>query len=218
MQSATRRQLLGASLLLSIGVLAATLLSPATVVGILESLAGDPAAFGAVLLAVYVARPFLLWPVSSIAIVLGFLYEPVVALPVALVGAAVTGLPPFLIARYADADVGVFASLSDAGRRIVGSVGETRGVLAGRLSPVPGDAVSYGAGLSDVSLGAFVLGTVVGELPWAVVAVTAGASMRTLSVEGFTVPPELVVALAGLAVLLVAAPAYREIVERPAAE
>jgi uncharacterized membrane protein YdjX (TVP38/TMEM64 family) len=160
-----------------------------------------------VLVAVYLVRPFLLWPMSLVAVVLGYLYGPV-GIPIALVGALLTATPPYLLGRYAQTDIGLFGTVSNSGRRLVGAVGETRGVLAARLSPVPGDPISYCAGMSDVSARPFYLGTLVGEVPWAVVAVLTGASMRSLSLAEFAVSPELVVVLAGLAVLTLSGPLY----------
>ena len=208
MERATCRQLLGMACLGGLALAAAVLFSPATVVAELEHLAAHPAQFVLALAAVYAVRPFLLWPVSSVALVLGYLYGPVVALPVALAGAAFTGLPPFLIARHAG-DKGVLGVVGASGRGLVDTVGETRGVVAARLSPVPGDPVSYAAGLSEVSVGAFVVGTALGEVPWALVTVLAGNSMRQLTVTGFSFSPAIVAAMAGLAVAVLSGPAYR---------
>lgn len=211
MNPATRRQLLGVAGLVAVAAIAAVLLSPATVVGELEHLATHPIQFAIALALVYLVRPFLFWPVSSVAVVLGYLYAPGLALPVALLGAALTGLPPFYIARFADSDAGVLGVLAEPARDLVGVVGEFRGVVGGRFSPVPGDVVSYGAGLSDVSLGAFLLGTIVGEVPWALAAVFAGDSMRTLTVSGFRPDPGLVVGIAGLAAIILGRPLYRHL-------
>lgn len=201
----------------TVALLAAVLFSPATLVAELEHLATHPVQFALVLAAVYLVRPFLLWPVSAVALVLGYLYGPV-ALPLALVGAGLTGLPPFLLARYANSEAGVLGAVASTGRDLVDAVGETRGVLAGRLSPVPGDAVSYGAGLSDVGVGAFLVGTVIGEIPWAVVTVFAGDSMRTLALSGFSPGPAAVVAIAGLGVLVLSGPIYARVRGNPRPE
>lgn len=207
MKRATYRQLLGMACLGAVALGAAVLFSPATVVAELEHLTAHPLHFVAVLAAVYLVRPFLLWPVSSIALVLGYLYGPAVALPLALAGAALTGLPPFLVARYVGEE-GLLGYVGDSGRQLVDTVGETRGVLAARLSPVPGDPISYGAGLSNVSVSAFLAGTVLGEIPWALVTIFAGDSMRRLSVTGFSVSPAAVVAMAGLAIIVLSGPLY----------
>jgi uncharacterized membrane protein YdjX (TVP38/TMEM64 family) len=211
MNAATRRQLASVVGLLAVAGIAGVVLSPARVVTELEHLAAHPLQFGLALAVVYLVRPFLFWPVSSIAILLGYLYAPAVAIPVALLGAGFTGLPPFALARYANSDAGVFRVFAEPARDIVDAVGEVRGVVGGRLSPVPGDVVSYAAGLSEVSVGAFLLGTVIGEIPWALVAVVAGNSMRTLTVSGFRPDPLVLLGIAGLAVLVVGRPLYRHL-------
>lgn len=211
MESATARQLLGIAGLLAVAGLAAALFSPTTVVTTLEGIADRPLVFAGALAGVYLVRPVLLWPVSAVAVVLGYVYSPLVALPLALGGAALTALPPFLIGRVAETDAGLFGSLKSSGSWATQVVGETRSVIAGRLSPVPGDAVSYWAGLSGVAGWPFLLGTVIGEVPWAVAAIVAGQSMRTLSVDGTTATPALVLGLAALALLVLAGPAYERL-------
>lgn len=208
MNDATRRQLAGSAGLVAIAAIAATLYSPQQLVSGLEGLAARPALFVFALVVVYLVRPFLLWPVSAIALVLGYLYDPAIAFPVAILGAGLTAMPPYLLGRYANTDVGLFRHVSNSGEWVVSTVGATRGVIAGRLSPVPGDAVSYGAGMTGVSLRPFLAGTMVGEIPWALAAILAGASMRTLSLSEFTVDPMLVVALALFAILLLSRPLY----------
>jgi uncharacterized membrane protein YdjX (TVP38/TMEM64 family) len=212
MERATARQLIGVAGLLGLAGGLAVVFSPAAVVARLEALTARPLLFVTVLAALYLVRPFLLWPVSSIALVLGYLYDPVVALPIALAGAALTGLPPYLIGRYAQTDLGLFGYIGTAGEHFATAVGEARGVVAARLSPVPGDPISYAAGLSGVSLRPFLTGTVVGEVPWAVVTVLTGTSMRSLDLSTPTASPELLVALAGLAVIVLAGPVYRRTV------
>lgn len=213
MTDATRRQLAGTVGLVTVAAVAAALFSPSEVVSSLESVASRPVVFAAALIAVYLVRPFLLWPVSAIALVLGYLYGPVVAFPLSIAGAALTAMPPYLIGRYADTDAGLFRHVSDSGDWVVSTVGPTRGVIAGRFSPVPGDAVSYGAGMTDLDLRPFLVGTMIGEVPWALAAVLAGASMRTLSLSEFSVDPMLIVALAIIAVLLLSRPVYERLTD-----
>ena len=212
MDRATGRQLVGVAGLLGLAGAAALVSSPNAVIASLEALAARPLLFAAVLVGLYLVRPFLLWPVSSIAVALGYLYSPSVAIPLALAGAGLTGLPPFLLGRYAETDLGLFGSIGTTGEQLVDTVGEIRGVIAARLSPVPGDPISYAAGLSGVSVQAFLAGTVVGEIPWAIVTVFTGASMRSLDLSGATVQPGLVVALAGLAIIVLAGPLYNHFV------
>jgi len=208
MKRATRRQLAGSAGLVAVAAVAATLFSPQQLVSTLEGLGSRPMLFAVVLVGVYLIRPFLLWPVSAIALVLGYLYGPMIALPLALVGADLTAMPPYLIGRYADTDVGLFRHVSDSTEWVASAVGPTRGVIAGRFSPVPGDAVSYAGGMAGVPLQSFLLGTVIGEVPWALAAVFAGASMRTLSLSEFTIDPMMIAALALFAILLLTRPLY----------
>jgi len=218
MNDATRRQLAGTAGLVAVAAVAATLFSPQQVVAHLEDLGTRPVAFAAALVAVYLVRPFLLWPVSAIALVLGYLYDPLIAFPIAILGAGLTAMPPYLLGRYATTDVGLFRHVSNSGEWVVSTVGATRGVIAARFSPVPGDAVSYGAGMTDVSLRPFLAGTMVGEVPWALAAILAGASMRSLSPSEFSVDPLLIVALAIFAVLLLSRPLYLRLVAPDTAE
>ncbi|MFC7073287.1 TVP38/TMEM64 family protein [Halovenus rubra] len=208
MKRATVRQLIGLTGLCGLAAVAAVLFSVDTVISELEGLASRPLLFCLALGIVYLVRPFLLWPVSSLALALGFLYGAAIAFPLALAGAALSALPPYLIGRYAQTDIGLFGAIGHSGEAFVATVGEFRGVVAARFSPVPGDPISYGAGLTGVSLQPFLSGTVVGEVPWALVTVFTGASMRSLSLSEFAVSPELVVALAGLTVILLAGPLY----------
>lgn len=211
MQRATWRQAVGIAGLVGLAAGASLLSSPGTVVGELEALASSPLVFVLALVAVYLVRPFLLWPVSSIALVLGYLYGVTIALPIALAGAALTAMPPYLLGRYAKTDMGLFGYVGSSGEQFVDTVGETRGVIAARLSPIPGDPISYASGLSGVSLRPFLAGTVVGEVPWALVTVFTGASMRTLTLSEFSVSYELVVVLAGLAIIVLAGPLYNHV-------
>jgi uncharacterized membrane protein YdjX (TVP38/TMEM64 family) len=208
MNRAARRQALGVGTLAAVAALAALTLSPGAVVDRLTGLTAHPVQFVAVLGAVYLVRPFLLWPVTALAVVVGYLYGPLLGVPVALAGTGLSNLPPFLIARSADADAGLLAPFGAAGDRLVETVGEFRGVLAARLLPLPGDAVSYGAGLSELSVGTFLAGTVLGEVPWATVAVLTGASMRSLSLSAVRPSLPVVAAAAGLAALVLAGPLY----------
>ena len=209
MHRATQRQLGGLAVLLAVAIVGTLVFSPGRVVAGLEGLADSPAVFLLALAGLYLVRSLFLWPVTLVSVLLGYLYDPLLAIPVALAGAALTGVPPFLVARHAAGDEGLFGVVGDLGERAAGSVGAFRGIVAARLAPIPTDAVSYAAGLSEISLLAFVLGTGAGELPWTLLAVAAGDSMRTLSVDGVTIEPSVVLGLLGLAVLVLAGPLYR---------
>ena len=98
MRRATRRGLLGAGLVGGVAAGATVVLSPAAVLGGLTTLSARPALFAATLLAVYLCRPLVFWPISAISLLVGFVYGPAVGVPVALAGAVGTCVPPFLVA------------------------------------------------------------------------------------------------------------------------
>jgi uncharacterized membrane protein YdjX (TVP38/TMEM64 family) len=195
---------LGVAVLVGV-VVVSHLFAPRSPLAVLDRLAGKPALFGAMLVGAYVVRPLVAWPISLVSVVVGYAYGVVVGVPVALVGAVATCLWPYLLARYCQPETGPLGRVAVWGRAAFDRSGDTRGVTAARLAPVPADAVSYGAGLANVSTGAFVAGTFLGEIPWTVAAVLAGSSLDRLSTGAVTGPdPVLIVALAALAVVLLA--------------
>ena len=211
-QRATRRQLFGAALFGGVALAAALLTSPDAAIARLHALAARPALFGPALLVAYCCRPLVAWPISALSALLGFLYGPV-AIPVALVGAVVTCTPAYLLARRTG-EGGLFGRAGDAGRGFFAATGDVRGLAGLRLMPLPPDPVSYGAGLSGLPPGRFVLGTALGEFPWVVTGVLLGASLETLTVEGVGAGLPFVVALAALATLVLGGPLYRRWRER----
>lgn len=203
METHARRQVAGLAALVAVVAGASWAFSPATVLGWLAGVTADPVRYGVVLLGVALVRPLLAWPTTLLAIAAGYGYG-LPGIPVGLALITLTTLPAFLLARRADG-----GRVSAAGARFFAATGEFRGVMAARLAPAPSDAVSAAAGVAGVSTSAFVLGTALGELPWAVAGVLAGRSMQTLSTRGFAVGAPLVVGAAALAVLVLAGPAYR---------
>jgi uncharacterized membrane protein YdjX (TVP38/TMEM64 family) len=168
--------------------------------------------FPLLLVGLYAVRPFLAWPILVLSALVGFRYGPTVGVPVALAGAVATSLIPYAAGRRAAAGVatgGALGQLVAGSERYFAAAGDLRGVVAARLVPTPAEAISAAAGMGGVSLGAFALGTAVGELPWVVAAVVAGSSARRLAAAGFRPDPGLVAALLAAGLLLLAAPAYR---------
>jgi uncharacterized membrane protein YdjX (TVP38/TMEM64 family) len=195
--------------LLAVGA-AAVLVAPGRALRGLEWLAADPLRFGLALFAIAVVRPLVAWPTTLLAVGVGYGYG-VVGLPYALALITLTSVPPFLIARR----YGRESRVASAGERVVHEAGDLRSVVASRLLPAPSDVVSVAAGVSGVSLPTFVLGTAIGELPWAVVGVLAGSSLDTLTEASLDAVDWRLVAACGLAaVLLLAGPVYRVLVER----
>jgi uncharacterized membrane protein YdjX (TVP38/TMEM64 family) len=217
MDRLAKRQLLGSAALV-VGVAAvALLLSPGRLIREAMHLADHPVYLAGVIVTLYLVRPFFAWPTMPLSAFVGFVLGIEYGIPVALMGALVTCLIPYRFAERAGEQGGMFGWLGESGQRIIEVTGETRGVLAARLSPVPADPVSYGAGFAGVSTRSFVVGTFFGEIPWVVVEVIAGASLRSLTLQGLSIEalPQLLVLLGSLAILIVAGPTYRHFSGQP---
>lgn len=189
--------------------LAGVLLSPTVVFEQVERVTENPFLAGGFFLVVYLVRPFFAWPTTAVAAAVGYVYGPVVGIPVALVGATMSSCVPFVGARYFGIEGGMFGRIGKSGGRFFETTGDLRGIIVSRLSPVPADAISATAGLSNVSPRAFVIGTTIGEAPWMIAAVLAGSYLDSLSVNELGKNWPLVAALGLVALLLLAGPAYR---------
>ncbi|EMA16163.1 hypothetical protein C442_18399 [Haloarcula amylolytica JCM 13557] len=163
----------------------------------------------------YLVRPFVLWPLSIASVFLGYLVGSPYGVPLVLLGTWMTCVPPFLLADYFSERNSYITRLSDAGETVVTRTGELRGMIAARLSPAPADGISIGAGLAGVSGWAFTLGTLIGELPWAILYVNIGQSLRSFS-SGTAQPInlEFLLLVSICTVLLVARPLYQLMTER----
>src|SRR6056297_2721700 len=217
MDRLVKRQLVGTATLVAVLGAVAVALSPARLIEEAMHLADHPVYLAGVIVFLYLVRPLFAWTTMPLSAFVGFVLGVEYGIPVALMGALVTCLIPYRFAERAGEQGGLFGRLSDSGQRIIEVTGETRGVLAARLSPVPADPVSYGAGFADVSTRAFVVGTFFGEIPWVVVEVIAGASLRSLTLQGLSIDalPQLLVLLGALAILVVAGPTYRHFSGQP---
>lgn len=212
--SRTRRRFVGIAVVASMVALAALTISPDALVVWAGDLRSRPLAFGLVVAVVYLFRPLVAWPMSLCSAVVGYGYG-LLGVPLALCGVCVTCLPPYLLGRYASGDVGVLGRLGGAGERFFERTGGIRGVAAARLAPLPADPVSVGAGLSGVPLRPYLLGTLVGEIPWTVAAVLAGRSLPRLAVSGLRgAGIELALAAGAVALLVLVGPASEYLRER----
>lgn len=194
---------LGASAL--IGMVAVT---PAALLTTIEATYRGPW-FLAVLFVAYLLRPLIAGPVSVFTILVGIRYGVVPGVGIALLGTGLTCLPPYLAGRYLRTDVGVLGRVSSAGSVVVDHTGDLRGTIAGRLSPAPADSVSYGAGIAGVRPAPYVVGTILGEIPWTIGFILIGSSMERLLGNPPDRPLDLLVLATVGAILLIAAPAYR---------
>lgn len=165
----------------------------------------DSRLFVVVLLALYVVRPFLAVPMSLLTLVVGWRYGVLAGLPIAVVGTAVTTYPPYYVGRYYRSESGLLGWLSRKGEQAFDATGDLRGMIASRLAPAPAEGVSYGAGVAGVPPATYVVGTVVGELPWTLGYLVLGRSMQELTLGEVEVDVRFL-AVAALAALLVVAP------------
>lgn len=190
--------------------LAALLHSPERLLDVAEAATADPLVFLAVVIGLYAVRPLVLWPPTLVAVVVGYGFGLVLGVPIALAGAVGTSILPFYVARWLGPDVPGAERVGEVGERYLATAGPIRGVTAARLAPIPADAVTVAAAVSEVRFRDFAAGVLVGEIPWTVAAVAVGASLATLSTEGATAGGLRLAVLTTLAAIaILAGPAYR---------
>jgi uncharacterized membrane protein YdjX (TVP38/TMEM64 family) len=206
------RALLGFALL-GVIVVAAVAVGPERAVDTLLELRDSPWLLP-LFLALYLLRPFVAWPHSPFPVAAGFYFGVAGGTLVALAGLLLTTLPPFAVGRYLKSDAGAFGRASELADRFRAATGGFRAVAGARLLPVPADLVSYGAGVAGVRTRTFVLGTVVGDLPWLIGLVFVGSQLEKLTVEGIEgLDPTVVVLLALIGLVLLAKPLYARLRE-----
>jgi uncharacterized membrane protein YdjX (TVP38/TMEM64 family) len=208
----SRRGIVGVLVALSV-VCGALLVSPAAAIDRVQAVADDPVLFGVVLLGLYLVRPLFAWPTTILSVAVGYGYG-FLGLPFALGGIALTTIPPFLAVRWFDRGVDV-GRVGEASEQFFATAGDFRGVMAARIAPVPADVVTCAAGLGDVRLRTVIAGTVVGEIPWTVVAIAVGTSADRLAAGRMTtIGLPVTLAMLALAVILLAGPARRLLQDR----
>lgn len=208
----SRRGIVGVLVVLSV-TCGALLVSPAAAIDRVQAVADDPVVFGVVLLGLYLVRPLFAWPTTVLSVAVGYGYG-FLGLPFALGGIALTTVPPFLAVRWFDRGVDV-GRVGEASERFFATTGDFRGVMAARIAPVPADVATCAAGLGDVRLRTVIAGTVVGEIPWTVVAIAVGTSADRLAAGRMTtIGLPVTLAMLGLAVILLAGPARRLLQDR----
>ena len=209
----SRARRLATGLVVLAALTAAVAVSPQRALRLVRRVADDPWLLFGVVCLLTVGRPFLAWPTSLLSLIVGFGYG-FAGTPLALAALTATSVPPYLLGDRGGFDTGRLAAVTErftaTSDRAITVVGPTRSVAVARLAPVPSDVVSVAAGVAGVPLGPYLLGTALGELPWVLAVVAAGASARTLTTAGLGGLDLRVIGLAGLiAVLLVAGPAVR---------
>lgn len=165
--------------------------------------------FISLLLLVFAVRAMTVLPLSLLIVFVGFEYSLPEAFFIAAIGSLCSALLPYLIGRHIRTPTGPIGFVSTRATDVVDEVGGFRGVLGARLSLLPSDIVSYGAGLARVPLRAYLLGTLVGWIPIVAILVFFGNSMQAVSAQGALLPIEFVVATSLATLLLIGGPLYR---------
>jgi uncharacterized membrane protein YdjX (TVP38/TMEM64 family) len=200
-------------LAVAVGGAGALLVDPAFVLQRLAWLAADPVRFSLALVVFALLRPLLAWPATLVGLAAGYGLGLVGAV-VAIVLIGVTALPPYLFARWVGGpavdEQGRAARLLSVANRVRKDAGDHRAVTAARLLPAPSDAISLAAGAGGVPLRPFLVGTLLGEGPWAVAGALAGTELGNLAAgSAVSVDARLIVVATLVAGLLLAGPAYR---------
>jgi uncharacterized membrane protein YdjX (TVP38/TMEM64 family) len=130
-------------------------------------------------LAVHIAASLLFVPRTLLAVVAGLLFGMGWGIVWVALGSVAGAIAGFLVARY------INSGLIDAGR--LGSVVEQversgwRGVAVIRLIPViPHSLANYALGLTRLPLGAYTVGSLLGQLPMTIAYVDLGAAGQRL--------------------------------------
>lgn len=201
------RRRLTAGLLLSLLLATVYLYSPDAGLAVVTATLASPW-FPIVLVALYLLRPFLGWPITLVSALVGFRYGLTIGIPIALAGCVLTSLPAFVAGRRLPTDGRLLGLVGARSEQYFAATGGLRGLIAARLAPTPAEPVSAAAGMGGLTATTFALATLVGELPWTVAAVGLGAGLKTFDPVSVAVDWRLGL-LAGLAALvLVARPAY----------
>ncbi|WP_232686138.1 TVP38/TMEM64 family protein [Halobacterium zhouii] len=200
---------------LAVLLVVAVVFRPDRALGVLRAAVTSPW-FPVFLVGLYAVRPFLGWPISLLSALVGYRYGVVVGVPLALVGAVATSLPPFYAGARAPADGRLFGRFVDGSERYFEATGGLRGLVAARFAPTPPEAVSAAAGAGGLTLRSFALGTLVGELPWVVAMVALGSGLDAFTVDAAELDWRLVAGGVLACALLVSPVAYRAWRERRA--
>jgi uncharacterized membrane protein YdjX (TVP38/TMEM64 family) len=165
--------------LLAVGAAAAwrwrAMLDPATITAAIDRYPAAPLGF----LVVHIAASLLFIPRTLLAIVAGLLFGVGWGIVWATLGSVTGAVAGFLVARY------INSGLIDLKR--VGPVtaqverGGWRAVAVLRLIPViPHSLANYALGLTRLPLGAYILGSLLGQLPMTIAYVDLGAAGQRL--------------------------------------
>jgi len=138
-----------------------------------------------VFIGINVLRPLFLLPVGLFSVVAGIMFGPIYGTIYTSIGVIIGSVLAFYIAKYFGRDFLIkhFGDKLKTFDRISNDHGFIIVMLL-RITPIlPVDAISYGAGLSQISVWDFLSGTAIGILPGTFVYVYMGSVFRNLSVK-----------------------------------
>ena len=168
----------------------------------IQGSAWGPLAF----LAVYLARPLILFPATVLTVAGGFLFGAVAGIALVFVASNGSAMVAYGLARWLGGQRGVDSDgagrLARWARRMRERSFET--VIVMRLVYLPYDLVSYFAGALRIHPVSFIVGTAIGSAPATVAFVLAGASLESFdggvpTIDGRVLMASAVLLLAGLA-------------------
>lgn len=166
--------------------------------------------FPLILIGLYLIRPLFIWPIVAISTIVGYRYGLTIGLPIALFGTVFTSALPYYVGRYTQTDHGLLGTATNTASAYFDTVGDLRGLIAARLAPTPAEPISIAAGLSSITLPTFIIGTLIGELPWTITAVLIGTSLHQLTRTDLAITnPWLIIGGTLTALILLAGPIYR---------
>lgn len=141
----------------------------------------------AVFILINVLRPFTFLPVTPFTIAGGFIFGHFYGLLLSLIGTLLSAVLTFSLSRYLFRD--------QIKRWLKGRYGgadqkfESSGIFmiaAARVIPIiPFDAVSYIAGISDVTFADYVIGSLIGEFPGAFILTMLGSNLGRIGTPIF---------------------------------
>jgi uncharacterized membrane protein YdjX (TVP38/TMEM64 family) len=186
------------------------ILDPTTITAAIDRYPAAPLGF----LAVHTAASLLFIPRTLLAIVAGLLFGIGWGIVWAASGSVAGAVAGFLVARYINSgliDLRRLGPLADKVER-----GGWRAVAMLRLIPViPHSLANYALGLTRLSLGAYALGSLLGQLPMTVAYVDLGAAGERLMLGGPSwVEPTAIGLVALVLSMLIPAIARRYAAER----
>jgi uncharacterized membrane protein YdjX (TVP38/TMEM64 family) len=180
-------------------------LDPMTITAAIGCYPAAPLAF----LAVHIAASLLFIPRTLLAIVAGLLFGMGWGVAWAATGSVAGAVAGFLLARFVNSDLVDLKRLGP----VVGTLerGGWRAVAVLRLIPViPHSLANYTLGLTRVTLGAYALGSLLGQLPLTIAYVDFGAAGGRLMYGGANWVAPTLIGLAALSLsLLIPAVARR---------